>query len=197
MCYNSFEGMQNQRGCRDGLAAFLASMIERGTMMKKTLTQQDIQRELLAYIKQKRPLAVMMTVFAGLFLWVFFATLFTNGADLSQSVHLAVLVSMPIYCVIFLAVAFFVYYLDWLKIKKGKYLIMQEKLEYKRKGLVVYYRISRMENSLYFARGRLGVDEETFARAREGDRFYIITVRASKPPYAVYRMEDFVIQQDS
>ena len=169
-------------------------------MKKQMLTKQNIQRELLAELNKRKPLAFWLTavLFASIICYVIYIIAYINGADLqndrlSFSVPFA---AIPIGAFVILFLTIFLtcyYYLDLYKIKIGKIEIKEEKLCQKAIEDVSYYHRTEKENALYFRQGRVRVDKTVYSYSNIGDSFYIVFLNQKKKPACVYHTKYYEI----
>ena len=168
-------------------------------MNKQTLTKQDIQKELLAKLKKRKGIAIFLTaiVIIGIILYPIHLLNYLNGTpfdytggvrspDITPTVAMFVI---PLLIIFFVLTAFYFYYADLYKIKKGKFEIIEDKLCQKDKEWRHYYRNSQKENSLYFRCGRVVVEDDVYSYSNIGDKFYIVISKSkskTKPQLAYY-----------
>ena len=162
-------------------------------MKKQTITKQDIQKDLLTELNKRRALAIWLTAVlcVSIILFAAYIIAYINGADLQSDrpFFFAPIVAIPAGACVILFLAIFLafyYYSDLYKIKTGKIGITEEKLCQKAIESVSYYRRSEKENALYFAWGRVAVNEKVYSCSNIGDTFYIVFLSSKKRPSCVY-----------
>jgi len=174
-------------------------------MKKQVLTKQNVQRELLIKINKSKPLVVFLTVLtaASMFAYIMFVINYTNIMNEYQIGHhagggylLFGLFLGPIVILFFIVFLLNYYYIDLYKVKKVKFIILEEKLYERKKELICYYRRTAQENSLYFRSGRVGVEDDVYAYSTVGDCFYVIVLKAKKTPLLVYHAKYYEINDN-
>ena len=169
-------------------------------MKKQELTKKDIQRALLSVLSKRKQVAVWLTLFlcVSLFLYVAYAVLYINGNQLiPKSLTFigpaAVMIIAPI-ILLFLAVfLIFYYYLHLFEIKSRSFNIIEEALCQKEAENKNYYRRQEKEYALYFRCGRVAVDAKAYSCSNIGDQFYLVKTRASKAPLLAYNTNNYYI----
>ena len=176
-------------------------------MKKQILTKHDIQKELLAKLNERKPIAVFLTVIIilGIVLYPIHLIRYGNGASFDytggfRSPDLAPTAAMfviPIAIIFLMITVLYLYYIDWYNIKKGKFEITEDNLHQKEKELRQYYRHSKKENALYFRCGRITVEETVYSYSNIGDTFYIVTLKSKRNPQSVYHKKYYEIGPNS
>lgn len=175
-------------------------------MKRQTLTKEDIKKDLLLQFQTGKKYFIALSVIA-LVLIPFCIWFLFNFSDLMDNYpdpydghiyHHPIfgLFICPVLIVLLLWVLFNVF-IDWYRIKKGKFTVIQDSLYTHKKEVIDYYKLSRQENSLYFRQGRIAVKKDVYDYTKDGDKFYIVIVRNRKAPYLVYHTKyyDFVDEQ--
>ena len=168
--------------------------------MKKIITKQDIQQELLAVLNKRKVVTVWLTAFLSIstLFYILYVVLYVRGVYLpsrrltfvSPSV---VMIIVPI--IIFFIAGFVIcyYYVKFFEIKNGKFSIIQEKLFQKEQELKSYYRLTKKENILYFRCGEIAVDDKVYSFSNVGDCFYIVKLKSSKTLFFAYNANCYEI----
>lgn len=163
-------------------------------MKKQTLTQQDIQRDLLAKISKRKPIAIFLTFLTtvSILCYVLFIINFKGKIATGEAIHgrsPIVALFVGAICILFFIIFLLdYYYIDLYKIQKGHFTITEQKLLASKKEMILYARQIAKENSLYFSCGRVAVNTEVSRYSRIGDRFYAVVLRPKKSPLLVYHM---------
>ena len=172
---------------------------------KQILSQSDIQRDLLTKINKRKSSSVFATIIillgipAYICLVINYKEILARGNwghvrySLPPTVALYV---MPFVFLILIIYFLNFYYIDLYKAKKGKFIIVEEKLYERKKEMISYYRCSAQENSLYFRSGRVAVEDDVYSYSTEGDRFYVIVLRSKKDPLLVYHAKYYEINDN-
>ena len=176
-------------------------------MKKQILTKHDIQKELLAKLNERKPIAVFLTVIIilGIVLYPIHLIRYLNDApfdytggfrspDLSPTAAIFVI---PLAIIFLMITVLYLYYIDWYNIKKGKFKITENKLYQKEKELRRYDRHSKKENALYFRCGRIAVEETVYSYSNIGDTFYTVTLKSKRNPQLVYHKKYYEIGPNS
>ncbi len=170
-------------------------------MKKQIITEQDIQRDLLAVLNKRKVVTVWLTAFlcASTFLYFLYAVLYANGVYLPPR-HLgfinttAVMMIVP-FIILFLAGFLFCYYYSNLyEIKKRKFSVIKEKLSQKEREMKRYYRRMEKENALYFRCGRIAVEDSVYSHSNVGEYFYLVKLKSSKELFLAYHTKHYEIK---
>ena len=175
-------------------------------MKKQTLTKQDIQKELLARLNERKPITVFLTVIIllGIILYPIHLIHYLNDAPFDYTggfkspdlTPTAAMFVIPLTIIFLMITVLHLYYIDWYQIQKGKFEITEDKLYQKEKELRQYYRRSKKENALYFRYGRIAVDDTVYSYSNVGDTFYIVTLNPKRNPRLVYHKKYYEIGPD-
>lgn len=159
-------------------------------MEKQVLTKRDIQKELLAKLNKRKGIAVFLTVIVtvGIVLYPIHLMKYFSGRPLDYTGGLKTLdvtptvamFVMPLLIIFLVICVFYLYYMDFYKIKKGKFEIIEDTLRHKCKEWRRYYKNTQRENSLYFHSGRAAVEDEVYAYSKTRDKFYVIILKSKK-----------------
>ena len=156
-------------------------------MGKHILSKRKIQKLLNSKLKIRKSIAVWLE----LFLYASLILLICINISLRT-------VSAPVlflYAVVFSVLFYFLYkyyYSIKYEVKKGKYVITEEKLMHKDFGIKKYYRHVEKENYLYFQSGRIAVNSKVYSYSNTGDSFYVVKLKSQKSPIAVYSMKYYI-----
>ena len=170
-------------------------------MKKQLLTKQDIQRDLFAELNKIKLLIILFTAFlcVSVLAYAYLLYLAANGLELPQGTrhgHFgpeARLVILAPLIVFFVGLLFYIYYGKMLKIKNGKFYIIEEQLSQKKKEQKSYYRRVDVENTIYFGSYSIAVDDRLYAYSNTGESFYLVFLKSSKKPFVVYPTKRYVI----
>ena len=175
-------------------------------MKKQALTKQDIQKELLSKLNERKPVAIFLTaiIALGVILYPIHLINYMNDAPFdytggfrSPALAPTAAIIFSTFAIIFLTITVLhLYYIDLYRIKKGKFEITEDKLSRKDKELRQYYRNSKKENALYFRCGRIAVEETVYSYSNVGDTFYIVTLNPKRNPRLVYHKKYYEIGPD-
>ena len=157
-------------------------------MKKQTLTKQDIQKELLTQLNERKGIAIFLTaiVIIGMVLYPIHLINYLNntpfdykgGVRSPDLTPTAAMFVIPLLIIFFVITVFYLYYIDLYKIKKEKFEIIEATLCQKAEEWQHYYRNSQKENSLYFRCGRVAVEDEVYSYSNVGDKFYIVILKS-------------------
>ncbi len=177
-----------------------------GKVKKQTLTKQDIQKELLAKLNERKPIAVFLTVIILLGAILYPIHLihylnetpfdYTDGFKSPDLTPTAAMFVVPLAIILLIITVLHLYYVDLYRIKKGKFEITEDKLCQKDRELRQYYRRSKKENALYFHCGRIAVEDTVYSYSNVGDTFYIVTLNPKRNPRLVYHKKYYEINPD-
>ena len=168
-------------------------------MKKQAITKQDIQKELIAKLNERKSISILLTaiVIIGIILYSIHLLNYLNGTpfdytggfrspDITPTIAMFVI---PLLIIFFVITVFYFYFADLYKIKKGKFEVIEEKLCQKGKEWRQYYKNSQKENSLYFRCGRVAVEDDVYSYSNVGDKFYIVIFKSkskTKPQLAYH-----------
>ena len=168
-------------------------------MKKQAITKQDIQKELIAKLNERKSISILLTaiVIIGIILYSIHLLNYLNGTpfdytggfrspDITPTIAMFVI---PLLIIFFVITVFYFYFADLYKIKKGKFEIIEDKLCQKDKEWRRYYKNSQEENSLYFRCGRVVVEDDVYSYSNVGDKFYIVIFKSkskTKPQLAYH-----------
>ena len=175
-------------------------------MKKRTLTKQDIQKELLAKLNGLKVISIFLTVYIliSIILYPIHLINFLNNTPLDYTggrhspdlTPEAAMFVIPVLIIFSIGIVLYIYYIDLYNIKKGNFQITEEKLCQKEKEFINYYRHSKKENSLYFSCGRVAVENEVYSCSRIGDTFYIVILKSKRNPQLAYLAKHYEIKLD-
>ena len=155
-------------------------------LKKQRLTKRDIERDLLRRINKGLPLWIFLTVLVSASLAAYPALLVLLRDNPPPVIFL-----IPVVLLGFVWLLLERYYVDLYLIKRGKFRLEEEKLCEKKREWIAYYRHYEEENSLYFRNFRAAVEDDVFADAHEGEVFYVVILRSTRTPLAIYSKEHY------
>ena len=172
-------------------------------MKKQLLTNQDIQKALLAKLNELKGVSIFLTVIIliGIILYPSHLINYLNGTPFDYTGNFkspdltpkAAMFYLPALIIFFIGIVLYIYYIDLYNIKKGNFQISEEKLCQKVDEWVPYSRKSQKENFLYFRYGRVAVEKEVYSYANIGDTFYIVTLKSKRNPQLAYSSKHYEI----
>jgi hypothetical protein len=168
-------------------------------MKKQILTKQDIQKELLTNLNKRKSISIFLTVIVivGIILYPIHLINYLNdmpfdytggvrSLDITPTVAILVI---PLLIILLAIFVFHLYYIDFYKIKKCEFEIIEDVVCQKDKKFRHYYRSSQKENSLYFRCGRVAVEDKVYSYSNVEDRFFIVILKSkikNKPKLAYH-----------
>ena len=168
-------------------------------MKKQILTKQDIQKELLTDLNKRKSISIFLTaiVIVGIILYPIHLINYLNdmpfdytggvrSPDITPTVAMLLI---PLLIILLAIFVFYLYYIDFYKIKKCEFEIIEDVVCQKDKELRHYYRSSQKENSLYFRCGRVAVEDKVYSYSNVEDRFFIVILKSkikNKPKLAYH-----------
>jgi uncharacterized membrane protein len=162
-------------------------------IMKQRLTKQDIQKELLTRLNERKPITVFLTVIILLGIVLYPIHLihylndtpfdYTGGFKSPDITPQTAMFVIPILIICLTVIVLRIYYMDLYNIKKGSFEIIKEKL-------------CQKEISLYFRCGRITVEKEVYAYSNTGDIFYVVMLRGNRNPQMAYHTKYYEIDPE-